>query len=87
MQVRDGRKSRTFFVLRNANIDDLVSKAIAQKSEALLKKSSKKKPKGLSKMMTSAPCLTSNCNNGDGSFEGTVLSRGQSCQTKRPAGW
>ena len=31
-----------FFVLRNANIDDLVSKAIAQKSEALLKKSSKK---------------------------------------------
>jgi len=31
-----------FFVLRNVNIDDLVSKAIAQKSEALLKKSSKK---------------------------------------------
>jgi len=31
-----------FFVLRSVNIDDLVSKAIAQKSEALLKKSSRK---------------------------------------------
>jgi len=31
-----------FFVLRNVNIDELVSKAIAQKSESLLKKSGKK---------------------------------------------
>ena len=31
-----------FFVLRNVNIDELVSKAISQKSETLLKKSGKK---------------------------------------------
>ncbi len=31
-----------FFVLRNVNIDELVSKAIAQKSETLLKKSGRK---------------------------------------------
>jgi len=31
-----------FFVLRNVNIDELVSKAIAQKSETLLKKSSRR---------------------------------------------
>lgn len=31
-----------FFVLRNVNIDELVSKAISQKSETLLKKSGRK---------------------------------------------
>jgi uncharacterized Zn finger protein len=31
-----------FFVLRNVNIDELVSKAITQKSETLIKKSSRK---------------------------------------------
>jgi len=31
-----------FFVLRNVNIDELISKAISQKSETLLKKSGRK---------------------------------------------
>jgi len=36
-----------FFVLRDANIDDLISKAITQKSETLLKKSDKKSSRAI----------------------------------------
>ncbi|MEN6313338.1 MAG: hypothetical protein ABFD25_03710 [Clostridiaceae bacterium] len=36
-----------FFVLRNVNIDELVSKAIAQKSETLLKKSGRKSSRAI----------------------------------------
>lgn len=45
--VRLDENPSLFFVLRNVNIDELVSKAVAQKSESLIKKSGKKSSRAI----------------------------------------